>query len=202
MNNCVGHQPDGRIPRYRTSTVGVHSIGRHHRNGDKFFIEPHPTDASKIIQFASLEGNESGTYFRGRAKFERGLARIPVPEEFRIVTDAEGLSIQVTPIGEMTSVAVVRIDLDGIVVKGSRNVEFFYLVNGVRKAYKRLGPIGENTKQFVPKGPDAPMPLWLTEEAKSRLISNGTYNADGTVNMETARRLGWDKAWAKPKSAE
>jgi hypothetical protein len=27
------------------------------------------------------------------------------------------------------------------------------------------------------------------------LIQNGTYNADGTVNMETARRLGWDKVW-------
>jgi hypothetical protein len=27
------------------------------------------------------------------------------------------------------------------------------------------------------------------------LISNGTYNADGTVNVETARRLGWDRMW-------
>jgi hypothetical protein len=27
------------------------------------------------------------------------------------------------------------------------------------------------------------------------LIQNGTYKPDGTVNMETARRLGWDKEW-------
>jgi hypothetical protein len=27
--------------------------------------------------------------------------------------------------------------------------------------------------------------------------SIGTYNPDGTVNMETARRLGWDKEWEK-----
>jgi hypothetical protein len=27
------------------------------------------------------------------------------------------------------------------------------------------------------------------------LVSNGTYTADGKVNIETARRLGWDKIW-------
>ena len=30
---------------------------------------------------------------------------------------------------------------------------------------------------------------------KSRLIANGTYNADGTVNMDTAKRLGWTEKW-------
>jgi hypothetical protein len=29
------------------------------------------------------------------------------------------------------------------------------------------------------------------------MIQNGTLNPDGTVNMETARRLGWDKEWEK-----
>lgn len=28
------------------------------------------------------------------------------------------------------------------------------------------------------------------------LISNGTYREDGTVNMETAERMGWTKTWA------
>jgi hypothetical protein len=41
------------------------------------------------------------------------------------------------------------------------------------------------------------MPLYLTEGQKEMLISNGTYQPDGTVNMETARRLGWDKEWEK-----
>jgi len=39
------------------------------------------------------------------------------------------------------------------------------------------------------------MPSWLTEEAKHRLISNGTYNPDGTVNRSTAERLGWAQKW-------
>ncbi len=39
------------------------------------------------------------------------------------------------------------------------------------------------------------MQPFLTPEARRRLIANGTYNADGTVNMNTAERLGWAKAW-------
>ena len=182
-----------------SATTGVSSLGDIMATGPKFFVEPHPTDPSRVIRFISLEGNEPGTYFRGKGKFERGVARIAVPEEFRIVTDSEGLTVQITPIGDMASVAVARIDLDEIVVKSSRNVEFFYLVHGVRKAYKDVAIVAEDDGIFVPEGPKSPMPRWLSEEAKARLIRNGTYNADGTVNLETARRLGWDKAWAKEK---
>jgi hypothetical protein len=37
----------------------------------------------------------------------------------------------------------------------------------------------------------------LRSTVRQRLIENGTYNADGTVNIETAHRLGWDKEWEK-----
>ena len=39
------------------------------------------------------------------------------------------------------------------------------------------------------------MPEGWTSWMKQRLIANGTYNADGTVNMETAERAGWAQAW-------
>jgi hypothetical protein len=39
------------------------------------------------------------------------------------------------------------------------------------------------------------MPSYLTETQQRLLIQNGTYREDGTVNMETARRLGWDRVW-------
>jgi hypothetical protein len=176
-------------------SLGLTVFGDSFVTGSKSFIEPHPTDASKLIRYISLEGNESGTYFRGRGKFQNGIAVIEVPEDFRVVTDPEGLSIQVTPIGQMATVAVESIGLDRIVVRGSRNVEFFYLVNGVRQAYKGYGPIAENERVFVPRSPDESMPLYLPERLQRRLISNGTYTAEGKVNLETARRLGWDKIW-------
>ena len=184
----------GRSSGSANGSYGVFANGDFGGTGAKFFVEPHPEKPDTVIRYVSLEGNESGTYFRGRAKFQNGVATIDVPEDFRLVTDREGLSIQVTPIGQMATVAVESIGLDRIVVRGSRNVEFFYTVNGVRKSHRHLTPIGPGT-EFRPESPDAKMPAYLTEGQKEMLISNGTYRPDGTVNMETARRLGWDKEW-------
>ena len=176
------------------SLYGVYSGGDFGGSGAKYFVEPHPERADMVIRYVSLEGPESGTYFRGRGKFVRGVAEITVPDSFRMVTDTEGLSIQVTPIGEMATVAVSSIGLEKIVVKGSRNVEFFYTVNGVRKTHKHLNPIGPG-QEYMPESAEARMPAYLTEGQREMLISNGTYKEDGTVNEETARRLGWDKVW-------
>ena len=176
------------------ATWAFYGEGNLGTTGTKSFVDPHPTDPSKVIRYVSLEGPEAGTYFRGRGRFQNGLARIAVPEDFRLVTDAEGLTVNVTPIGELATVAVVRMGLDEIVVKSSRNVEFSYMVNGVRKTHNRFTPIESGT-QFVPARDDATMPAYLSEGQKAVLISNGTYNADGTVNVDTARRLGWDRVW-------
>jgi hypothetical protein len=116
-----------------------------------------------------------------------------------MVTDEEGLTVQITPIGGMASVGVLRADLNEIVVESSRNLEFYYMVNGIRRTHQHLtSPIGEGA-EFMPRSPDATIPLSLTEEQKALLIRNGTYKPDGTVNMETARRLGWDKLWEERK---
>ena len=162
--------------------------------GTKHFLEPHPSDPKLVISYISLEGPEAGTYFRGRAKFQNGMARISVPEHFRFVTDPEGLTVQITPIGAMASFAVMRMDLNEIVVQASRNVEFSYLVQGVRATYKDTVPV-QRTDVFMPRSADSKLPLGLSPAQKRLLIQNGTYREDGTVNMETARRLGWDKFW-------
>jgi hypothetical protein len=49
----------------------------------------------------------------------------------------------------------------------------------------------------VPRSAEARIPAYLTEGQKAMLISNGTYNEDGTVNMQTAARVGWTKIWAE-----
>ena len=89
--NYVGGTSNTRGYLAFTSTTAGFFAGDLTATGTKSFIEPHPADATKIIRYISLEGNEAGTYFRGRGRFERGLARISVPEDFRMVTDEEGL---------------------------------------------------------------------------------------------------------------
>jgi hypothetical protein len=192
LGASFGNDPPGAAP------WAVFAFGDIGATGTKYFREPHPTDPRKVISYISLEGPEAGTYFRGRGKFENGLARIAVPEDFRMVTAPEGLTVQVTPIGAMASVGVLRIGLDEIVVQSSRNVEFSYLVQGVRASFQDKKPIVE-ASDFVPQSPEDRIPQWLSRRQKEILIQNGTYNPDGTVNMETARRLGWNEVWEESR---
>jgi hypothetical protein len=175
-------------------TYGTYAFGDSGASGTKTFVEPHPTDASKVIRYVSLEGNESGTYFRGTAQIINGEAVISVPEDFGIVTDAAGLTVQVTPVGAPAVVWVASEGLDQIVLQSKTDVKVHYLVQGVRKAYKDFQVIAPG-QEFQPLSADSTIPGYLNAEARSRLIQNGTYNPDGTVNMRTAERMGWAEAW-------
>ena len=90
---------------------------------------------------------------------------------------------------------MTRVGLDEIVVTGTKDVEFFYTVNGVRQTFKDWEVVSASS-DYMQRSADARMPEGLSLEEKRRLIANGTYNPDGTVNMRTALRLGWNKVWA------
>ena len=179
---------------------GVFSYGDTGATGTKSFVEPHPTDATKVVRYVSLEGPEAGTYFRGAGRIAHGRAVIEVPESFRMVTDADGLTIQLTPLKAFAELYAEDLSLDRIVIRATRDVEFHYLVQGVRRAFRDFEAVGKG-EEFRPRSADERMPSWLTEEARRRLIANGTYYADGTVNMETADRLGWTRTWANHDAA-
>ncbi len=140
-----------------------------------------------------------GTYFRGTARTSGGRAVIEIPEDFGIVTDENGLTVQLTPVGAFAQIYVESQDLNQIVVRSSKDVTFHYLVQAVRRAFKDFSPLARGY-EFMPLSADAHMPLYLTDEAKRRLIANGTYNIDGTVNMVTAEKAGWTKVWADRKA--
>ncbi len=160
----------------------------------KMFVEPHPTDASEVIRFVSIEGNEAGIQTRGSGQTVGGRAVIEVPEEFRMVAEPDGLTVQLTPVGELATMAVQRKSLQQIVVLSSKDVPFDYLIQGVHHGYREFASIVKGG-EYIPHSPDVRMPASWSEPVKRALIANGTYNADGTVNMETAERLGWAQAW-------
>jgi hypothetical protein len=183
------------------STYGVYSFGNMGASGTKPFVEPHPTDPTKVIRYVALEGPEAGTYFRGKAVVKDGVATIEVPESFRIVTDTEGLTVHVTAVGRASQTWVESADLNRIVIGATPDVQINYIVHGVRKAYKDWQVIANNV-EYVPMSPTATMPAVLSDEAKRRLIANGTYNPDGTVNMSTAEHLGWARVWREQEQAQ
>jgi hypothetical protein len=179
-----------------TGAWAVFGSGNLGATGTKHFVEPHPSDPNKVIVYTSLEGREAGTYFRGTARTIEGQAIIDVPEDFRIVTDEEGMTVQLTPLRGFASMYVESEDLNQVVVRSSKDVTFHYLVQGVRRAFRELEPV-QRGSEFVPSSAEDRMPEWLTEEAKRRLIANGTYNLDGTVNLGTAERAGWTTVWTE-----
>jgi hypothetical protein len=180
---------------------GIYSSGPAHVQGtftattNKGFVQPHPHDASKEIRYISLEGPHTEVYFRGTAQITQGVTRIAIPQHFRFVADPATYSTLVTPVGAMATVAVVAEGPEGIVVQASRNVKIHYVVYAEREAVRNPDPIIDNV-HFRPE-PDRDFLAHLPDTFRQLMIQNGTLNRDGTVNMETARRLGWDKEWEK-----
>lgn len=202
VNTSGATQAEGRLG-FSTggANYGVYAAtGDIGATGTKSFVVPDPGDPGRVIRYISLEGPEVGTYFRGRAALENREAIIDVPESFRLVTEEEGLSVQVTPIGAAANLWIKEIGLARIVIHGPRDVEFFYTVNGVRKGYADFQALSQGA-EFVPISASARLPDGLNPETKRRLIANGTYNSDGTVNLETAERMGWTKIWSAKAAA-
>ena len=53
----------------------------------------------------------------------------------------------------------------------------------------------------MPASADERLPTYFSAEDRSRLIANGTYKEDGSVNLETAERLGWTRVWEERKKS-
>jgi hypothetical protein len=78
-------------------------------------------------------------------------------------------------------------------VQGSADIEFDYMVNGVRRAFADFQPVADN-KDFVPRSSDdARLTMGLPAESVRRLKANGILKGDGSINFETAHELGWDR---------
>jgi hypothetical protein len=157
--------------------------------GNKNFVEPHPTDPNKMIAYVALEGPEAGTYFRGSGRISNGVASIEVPEDFRMVSDENGITVQVTPIGEPAMIWCVKKALDRIELRGSADVEFDFMVNGVRKMSKDHKAIVENTV-FIPySANDDSLTKINKPEVIRRLKATGILKEDGSINLETVQKL-------------
>jgi hypothetical protein len=130
-------------------------------NGTKNFIQQDPTNPNKSIIYASLEGGEAGTYYRGTGQLTNGTARITLPEHFSLVTEQEGLTIQVTPRGDCKGLYVTEVTTTYIVVKelqgGTSDARFDFYINGVRAGYADYQPVVDNAQldlnRVHPSGP-------------------------------------------------
>lgn len=175
---------------FHAGAWGVFAEGRLGASGTKSFVQPHPKDPSRNIQFICLEGNESGTYFRGSTLLVNGVAEIPIPEEWTLVTEADGITVQVTPTSGPALLHVPEKTRHRIVVRGAPDCAFDYFVNGIRRGFQRYEPFVEN-HAFRPRVKRVPFGTQFPRELRNLLIESGILNPDFTPNEETAARLGW-----------
>ena len=124
-------------------TSTLHVVGSLNVTGTKNFVEAHPTDSSKEIVYAAMEGGEAGTYVRGTAELVNGEVVIDLPEHFGLVTADKGLTVQLTPRGEWLQAYVVSVTPQKLVLgEGQRkNGKLDYVVQGVRKSQSDFTPI-------------------------------------------------------------
>ena len=175
-----------------TNGYGVFANGRLGATSTKSFLHPHPGDPKKVVQFICLEGNEAGTYFRGKTRLAGRRAEIPIPKEWQQVTDAdpENISVQLTAIGSSARLWVENATRDRITVRGTSDCRFYYTVNGVREGFVEYKPYEENLT-FVPEVRGIPFGKEYPESYRKLLVKNGILNADFTPNEDTARENGW-----------
>jgi hypothetical protein len=173
-----------------TSAYAIYGSGDFGGTGTKYFINPHPTDPTKQVNFACLEGNESATFFRGSANLTGGLLLVPIPEDFALVTEPDSLMVTATPVGAPAVVYVESRSLDGIVIRGNADVKVDYIVTGTRLGHKGLETIRENSS-FVPEWRGIPFGSQYKPAYRQLLVKNGILNPDFTPNEATAAKNGW-----------
>lgn len=120
------------------STGAITVPGNFTVSGVKNFATVDPANSKQALYYTALEGPEAGTYFRGTAKTVNGEVVIELPGYFSRLTETERMTVQLTPVGAPGQLYVAKKSPEKLVIKvakGSDDLEFDYLVQGVRKGY-------------------------------------------------------------------
>jgi hypothetical protein len=187
--------------------TGNNAYGLYVGAGTKNWVNPHPADPTRSIVYVTLEGAESGAYWRGKGRTINGKATIVLPEHFQLATSPESdITVTVTPRSVRSKgLAVVSSSNHDFAVEellnGRGNYEFDYIVIGIRRGYETWDPI-KDMLDYVPfYGNRSQMDEARTstqefydqqsEGLRRIFISNGLLNPDGSVNRYTFQEHGW-----------
>jgi hypothetical protein len=125
-------------------------------SGTVSFVQNHPDDASRVVVYHAPEASEVAVYTRGTASTHDGIARIELDETFRWVTNPDlGLTAHVTPRAPDPDLHVVSVSPSELVVAGSADVEFDYMVWGLRIGFEESSPVQPKEREaYIPSMKD------------------------------------------------
>jgi len=127
-------------------------------SGSKNFIHPHPTDDSKVIKYVAIESDDAITLVRGTAKTVNGEATVTLPEHFSLTTSKNApVMVTLTPKGAPVLLYVKQDSKEQVIVAMKKSdlttfgdVEFTFLVTGVRDGFERQDVIVNSRKLYAP----------------------------------------------------
>ena len=111
----------------------------------KSFRIDNPERPGHKLVYGVAEGPEHSVFFRGRSRNNR----IEMPEEWKWLVDGRSITVQLTPIGKWSRLAVDRIENGIIYIKDQspwswfkkrQKLHFFYFVQAERKDIQKLDP--------------------------------------------------------------
>lgn len=113
-------------------------------NGTKNFIQPHPTDSTKVIRYIAIESGEALTLARGTAKTQSSVVSIDLPMHFGLVTSDEApLSVLLTPENAPVQLYTTKKTKSQIIVNMKQSdyaqygdAEFSWQITGVRDGFE------------------------------------------------------------------
>ncbi|UCB52185.1 MAG: hypothetical protein JSV10_09395 [Candidatus Zixiibacteriota bacterium] len=124
--------------------------------GSNDFVQNHPYSKDQVITYAGLEGDEVATYTRGHARLTNGQALVKLGETLKWVTNPDiGLTAHITPRGECEGLYVASLTTSEMLVKemrgGNSNIEFDYLVCGLRIGFEEASVVQEKKEEaYIP----------------------------------------------------
>ena len=98
----------------------VHVQGTLTVSGSKQFRIAHPSDPSKYLVHASLEGPENAVFYRGEGQLENGAAVVELPNYFEALTREEGRTVLLAPLGAPADDIAVKPLTSGALVANGR----------------------------------------------------------------------------------
>lgn len=147
------------------TTIVADGVTKVSGNGVPTFVQNHPYEKDKVVVYASPEGDEAATFTRGTARLSAGVARVPLGETFKWVTNPDvGLTAYVSPRGETAGLFVESIGTDEIVVReasgGTSDVAFDYFVWGLRIGFEEMNVVKPKIREMYIPGMGGELALY------------------------------------------
>jgi hypothetical protein len=131
----------------------VYVSGSFSASGIKSFIQPHPNDPTKEINYIAAEGPEAMVFLRGTTRLENGKSVIKIPDYFSLIASEIGMTVQITP-RSLASKGLAAYEINkekvlvGELMDGVGSYDFDYFICAKRAGFESHEPIQPN-KHFT-----------------------------------------------------